>query len=201
MQAVIFDLGNVLTPYHHNTTLTAVATLLGLTPDDVHARYQVSGHDLGLGRLTPEELCRQMLDGAQTTDVSCEQFYTAFCAGLQRDDAALAYAVELQGRPGVTVGVISNTNPIHVAWLDAHIPELDALDLVMMSSEVELLKPDPEIFTLALELLEVSPEQALFIDDLPENVDAARAQGLSGIVHRSWAETRPLIEAWLERVP
>ena len=99
--------------------------------------------------------------------------------------------MELQGRPGVTVGVISNTNPIHVAWLDAHIPELDALDLVMMSSEVELLKPDPEIFTLALELLEVSPAQALFIDDLPENVDAARALGLSGIVHRSWAETRP----------
>ena len=52
------------TPYHHSTTLTAVAALLGLTPDDVHARYQLIGHDLGLGRLAPEELCRRMLDGA-----------------------------------------------------------------------------------------------------------------------------------------
>ena len=198
MQAILFDLGNVLIPYNHQQMLTAVASLLGEMPEVVHTRFTPIAHDLGLGRVAPEELCRVMLADVRVASITCEQVYAAFCTGLSRDESALAYAVALQERPGVTVGVISNTNAIHVAWLDAHVPELDALDLVIMSNEVELRKPDPEIFTLALELLEVSPAQVLFVDDLPGNVDAAIALGMSGIVHRSWLETRPQIEQWLK---
>jgi putative hydrolase of the HAD superfamily len=116
---------------------------------------------------------------------------------MGRANAPLAYAVELQGRAGVTVGVISNTNAVHVAWLDENVPELAALDLVMMSNEVELLKPDPEIFHLALSLLEVTPAQAFFVDDQQVNVDAAAALGIHALRHHAWDETRPAIEAWL----
>ena len=105
--------------------------------------------------------------------------------------------MELQQRPGVTVGAISNTNAVHVAWLDEQVLELDELDLVIMSSEVQLLKPDPEIFELALELLNVPPQDALYVDDVAENVAAAAALGMAGILHTDWQQTRPAIEAWL----
>ena len=88
---------------------------------------------------------------------------------------------------------------MHVAWLDAHVPELLLLKLVMFSNEVALLKPDPAIYALALERLGVEPAAALFVDDLAENVVAAEAAGLAGIVHVDWAETKPAIEAWLKR--
>ncbi|MGL4648121.1 MAG: HAD-IA family hydrolase, partial [Caldilineaceae bacterium] len=120
-----------------------------------------------------------------------------FCAGLARDERALAYAVALEARDGVLVGVISNTNAIHVAWLDEHVPELRTFDLVMMSNEIGLEKPDPAAYRLALELLDVRAEDAIFVDDLAENVLAAQALGLAGIIHRSWDETPELLESWL----
>jgi len=83
----------------------------------------------------------------------------------------------------ITVAVMSNTNAAHVLWLDEYLPELREFDLVMMSNEVGLIKPDPAIFETALELLNVAPQQAIFIDDIAENVEAARTLGLAGIVH------------------
>jgi putative hydrolase of the HAD superfamily len=67
----------------------------------------------------------------------------------------------------------------------------------MMSNEVGLIKPDPAIFTTALDLLDVAPTQAIFIDDIAENVEAARALGITGLVHSDWQETGPALERWL----
>jgi putative hydrolase of the HAD superfamily len=125
------------------------------------------------------------------------RFQQAFCSSLARIEPALAYALELQQRPGISVGVISNTNAAHVIWLDEHVPELDELDLVMMSNEIGMEKPDPAVFELALELLDVPAQQALFVDDIAENVQAAQRLGMAGLVHTDWTVTRPAIEAWL----
>ncbi len=122
-----------------------------------------------------------------------------FARGLRRDEAALAYALELEQRPNVLVAVLSNTNEAHVRWLDAHVPELRSFDLVMMSSELGVGKPDPAVFRLALELLDVEAHNALFVDDVAENVAAAQALGIGAIVHTDWATTRPQIEAWLQK--
>ena len=198
MKAIIFDLGNVLIPYDNQRTVAAVAALCGCDVKLVGDLLHTISHEFGTGQLEASDLCAQVLAKCNAPlHITCDELYDAFCAGLGRSDAPLAYAVELQARPGATVGVISNTNAVHVAWLDEHVPELAALDLVMMSNEVELLKPDPEIFRLALSLLEVTPAQALFVDDQQVNVDAAAALGIHALLHRSWDETRPAIEAWL----
>ena len=198
MKAIIFDLGNVLVPYDHCRTVRAVAALCKCDANLIDTLFE-SLHDVfGQGRIDADEFCRRMLEGTDApATITCAAFFDAFCAGVGRDDVTLAYAVELQARPDVTVGVISNTNQVHVAWLDEHVPELAALDLVMMSNEVELLKPDPEIFLLALELLGIEPTDACFVDDQPGNVAAAAALGMHALLHRSWAETGPAIEAWL----
>ena len=198
MKAIIFDLGNVLIPYNHQRTVAAVAALCECDTQLVEETFHTLADDFGAGRLAPDEFCERVLAATHApAAITCATFFDAFCAGVSRDDTTLAYAVALQERPDVTVAVISNTNQVHVAWLDAHVPELAALDLVMMSNEVELLKPDPEIFLLALQLLEVAATDALFVDDQPVNVAAAAALGMHALHHQSWDETRPAIEAWL----
>ena len=198
MKAIIFDLGNVLILYDHPRTVAAVAALCGCDVKRVDELFHTISHEFGTGRLEASDLCAQVLTKCNAPpQITCDEFYDACCAGMGRSDAPLAYAAELQGRSGVTVGVISNTNAVHVAWLDEHVPELAALDLVMMSNEVELLKPDPEIFHLALSLLEVTPAQTFFVDDQQVNVDAAAALGIHALRHQTWDETRPAIEAWL----
>lgn len=80
--------------------------------------------------------------------------------------------------PQYKVGLLSN------AWDDLRLTlhnrwNIDSLfDELIISAEVKLVKPDPRIFQLATERLGVHPSEAIFVDDIQENVEAARAQGL-----------------------
>ena len=143
------------------------------------------------------EAFHQILIEHAGTSADFDAFLTAYAAGLTRNDDALAYASTLQARENTTVGIMSNTNQAHVAWLDAYVPELDSFDVVMMSNEVHLLKPDPEIYQLILQVLDIAPQQAIFIDDLAQNVTAAQELGWAGLVHDDWDKTRPKLETWL----
>jgi len=55
-------------------------------------------------------------------------------------------------------------------------------DVIVISSEVRLAKPDPAIYELTLERLGIAPEDAVFTDDTPTNVAAALALGITGFV-------------------
>ena len=52
---------------------------------------------------------------------------------------------------------------------------------ILLSGEVRLLKPDPEIFRLFLKTFSIDPARAVYIDDLGPNVEAAAALGMHGI--------------------
>lgn len=196
MKAILFDLGRVLVHYDHQQTVAAAAKLAQVAVEAVQQLLRDYTHALGVGDLDAEEF-HALFCAHVGVAVPFDEFITAFAAGIRRDEAALAYALTLQQRSATTVAIISNTNAAHVLWLDDHLPELRDFDLVMMSNEVGLLKPDPVIFTTALELLDVPPAQAIFIDDIAENVEAARAVGIAGLVHQDWQETGPALERWL----
>jgi putative hydrolase of the HAD superfamily len=51
----------------------------------------------------------------------------------------------------------------------------------VFSSRVKLIKPEPEIFALAIERFGIDPSQTVFIDDVAKNVEMARAQGWHAI--------------------
>jgi len=67
---------------------------------------------------------------------------------------------------------------------------LGLLDGVLVSSEVGLVKPDPEIFLAFSSRFGVAPDEAAFVDDVVANVTAARALGFGGIVFTSAADLR-----------
>ncbi len=196
MRSILFDLGNVLVRYEHDATIAALATLYGVERAAVRDAFALVGTDFGMGLLTASDVLNS-LNRSLGCEIDESSFVRAFCAGLARDDTALAYALSLQERVSTQIGAISNTNEVHVAWLDRHVPELAEFELVMMSNEVHILKPDAEIFELALELLDTPAEHVLYIDDLAANVEAAQALGIAGLVHVDWAVTLPQIEAWL----
>jgi putative hydrolase of the HAD superfamily len=82
---------------------------------------------------------------------------------------------------GVRTGLISNswgTGIYEPRVLD------ELFDAVVISGEVGLHKPQPEIFRLGAERLGVEPEACVFVDDLRENVAGAEAVGMTAILHR-----------------
>lgn len=197
MKAVIFDLGGVLVNYNGRSTFIGIGQLIGASVDQLLPFYQ--RHDLafGTGHLSGEAYY-QKLAKAFIFDAGYESFVTAFCRYQERNEAALAFACELQARPDVQVGIISNTNVVHADWLHANLPEFKQFGSVVLSNEVGLLKPDRAIFQLALEQLGLAPDQALFVDDNEENVVGGTAVGLRTMHHTNWQLTRPAIETWLK---
>jgi putative hydrolase of the HAD superfamily len=64
-----------------------------------------------------------------------------------------------------------------------------AFDLLVISAEVGLMKPDARIYRLALEKSASLAEESVFIDDLPANVEGARAVGMTGIQFKTSGQT------------
>ena len=58
---------------------------------------------------------------------------------------------------------------------------LDKFQDIVVSGRERMRKPEPQIYDLALLRFSLEPHEAVFVDDLPENVEAARAHGLHGI--------------------
>ena len=86
----------------------------------------------------------------------------------------------------VTPILISNTNTVHWDGVLRVAPELTRLvPLRALSFEVGAAKPEPALFHAALARAGARPSDALYADDRPELVEAARAMGIDGFVVRN----------------
>lgn len=75
----------------------------------------------------------------------------------------------------------------------------EMFDVVVISGEVGMRKPEPRIFEHTLELVGLDAGECVFVDDLPPNVEAAVAVGMVGVRHTSYAETLAELEVLFDR--
>ena len=107
-----------------------------------------------------------------------------------RHAPAMSSLVLRAKRAGLRTGLLSNS------WGNEYPREGwdQMFDAVVISGEVGMRKPEPEIFHHVLDLLGVTAGEAVFVDDLEANVDAATALGLVGVHHTSYDETATELE-------
>ncbi len=93
-------------------------------------------------------------------------------------------------RAGLRTGLLSNS------WGNEYPREGwdEMFDAIVISGEVGMRKPEPEIFAHVLDLLGVAAGDAVFVDDLEHNVSAAQALGLVGVHHTSYERTAAELE-------
>ena len=113
-------------------------------------------------------------------------------AGLGPDEAMIE-AVRAARAGGVKTALISNSWGLGI-YDRAPVGLFDA---TVISGDVGLHKPNPEIYELAAERLSVDPGDCIFVDDLRENVAGAEAVGMTAILHRRAEETIAALEDWL----
>ncbi len=92
----------------------------------------------------------------------------------------LAHRTEKQYRQYL----LSNTDEIHLPWcMERYADRFEGLlDGMILSYEAGAIKPERRIFEYGTERFNLIPEDCVFIDDLPENIEAAREFGFQGIV-------------------
>jgi epoxide hydrolase-like predicted phosphatase len=187
-RAVFFDFGGVLTTSVWDS-FAAFLRSEGLEPDTIKNLFR---HD-------PEALAD--LRGLETGELTEGEFETKFgrrlglkdpeglidsmFAGMQPNDEMVAACKQIRAA-GMLTGLISNS------WSTDHYDRdllAELFDASVISAEVHMHKPQPEIYRLAAERLAVLPEECIFVDDLQENCEGAEAVGMTAVRHRNAAET------------
>jgi putative hydrolase of the HAD superfamily len=146
---------------------------------------------LETGQLEPAEFERRF--GARLGVAQTEGLITRLFAAVRPEDRLIA-AVRAARASGVRTALISNS------WgTSIYDPEaLEGLfDVVVISGEVGLHKPQPEIYRLAADRLGVDAAACVFVDDLRENVRGAEAVGMTAILHRDPEATVATLEELL----
>ena len=114
-------------------------------------------------------------------------------AGMQPDEPMIE-ALRRARAGGVRTALVSNSWG-HGRYDREAFPEL--FDAVVISGEVGLHKPQPEIFLLAAEQVGTEPSECVFVDDLRENCAGAEAVGMTAVLHRGADESLDRLEQLL----
>lgn len=187
-RALLLDFGGVLTQ-PMLTDLPLVDRRNGLPEGTTKAAlaraYGKGGEDSPIARLERGELAladfeREFAEELGVVSGGDGGIVTAVFGEL-RLQGRLWSASYLLRAEGILTGLLSNS------WGTSDYP-MDLIhrtfDDVVISGEVGLRKPDPAIFLLAAERLDVAPDACVFVDDHPLNLKAAAALGMQTILHR-----------------
>jgi len=96
-------------------------------------------------------------------------------------------------KKGYTVALLSNTERALVRIYAKKLRKM--FDQVFFSCNLGLIKPDPRIYQLALKKLNISPSEAVFIDDKKECTDGAARIGIKTILYKSPRQVKRLLKA------
>ncbi len=197
IRAVVLDIGSVLEVIDDSVFPAPFEQRHGLTAGSVHAAAASLPGDAGAGELTEAETRRHFrqhlaLDDAQADELMAD-YWRWYVGTLDR----VLFDWFAAQRPARKTGIVSNSGPgareAEACW------GFEAItDDIVYSHEVGLLKPDPRIFLLAADRLGVRPQEIVFLDDVEGHVEAARAVGYRGVVHRSTPVSIAEIEAVIE---
>jgi epoxide hydrolase-like predicted phosphatase len=180
IRAVFIDFGGVIMRTEDKGPRTRQAERLGMTIRDLEKIFfeSDSSQRASTGEIPEEAHWQAMAETLGVSRPEADKITAEFFSGDRADAALLDFLRSL--RPERKVGLISN------AWsgLRAFITRQkfeDVFDEMIISAEVGLMKPDQRIYRLALEKLQMQPEESVFLDDIPVNVEAARSIGMSAI--------------------
>jgi putative hydrolase of the HAD superfamily len=197
MQALVVDYGGVLTT-PVRTSLMAWLAADRIVADSFTAvlrewlgRDTAPGspvHRLETGELTGPEFEEQLARRLRTQDgqpVPAAGLLDRMFAEMAPDPAMLDVLRQVRAT-GIRTALLSNS------WANTYPTELlaELCDVIVISSEVGLRKPDPRIFDLVLRRLDAPAHAAVFLDDAEPNVLGAQAAGLHAILHRDPTTTR-----------
>jgi epoxide hydrolase-like predicted phosphatase len=181
IKAVIWDIGGVINRTEDPTPRDQLATDLGVTRDDLNYLVFESpeGTRAQLGELSVEALWKYVRDELGLTSNIYPDLRERFFGGDILDYQIVDFIRSL--RPGYITAVLSNAWDDLREVLNNQWKIADAFDKIIISGEEGVKKPDRRIYEIALDQVGVKPEEVLFVDDFVENIQGARALGITGI--------------------
>ena len=194
LRAILFDIGRVLVRVDLGRAMGDLAGKAALSPAELWSIIEKDPHwpDWQEGRIQPRDWCLR-LGSRLGGKVSFEKFCELWNAALDPEPVFEDSFFEGLGRKH-RLGLVSNTDPIHVAHLETNFAFFRHFPARIYSCRVGASKPNPLIYGAALKACRVSAGEALFIDDVPAFVEGALRLGMEGLVYESPEKLRADLE-------
>ena len=184
VKAILLDIGGVLIDLDLSACISAFREVLGFQRitellDPCHQKG-IYG-DLEAGRLSAQHFRELILaesaPGSRPEDV--DRCMYALLSGMQED--TVATVKDLAGR--YNLYLLSNNNPISMVRCreilrENGLPSEQYFKGEFISADMCLMKPSREFYEAVIRRLALKPEEILFVDDSPANVEGARAVGI-----------------------
>ncbi len=199
IKTILFDLGNVLMPFDLSRLANQLARYSRFSPQEILQKiaYNHMAEEFETGRMTPHQYYDYVTVACEFKDLPLEDFTTIFNDIFDEDHGV--YDVVRGLKKKYKLGLISNTNPIHVNHLRTSYPNLNHFSHLWFSNEAGLRKPDPAIYRLALTAFSCAPEETVFIDDFEINITGAKALGINAVHYKNCGQLKKdLLELGVE---
>jgi len=193
--ALLFDVGGVLLSngWDRNTRRQTAATFR-FDWDSFEERHELVVADFESGRVSLDEyLDRTVFHDPRP--FSREEFTAHLLAQSQPDPDALAVAADLASTRRYLMGTLNNESAELNAYRIRHFHLRDYFAVFFTSCYLGLRKPDPRIYRMAIDLIQREPDECVFVDDRPLNVEGARRAGMRAIRFENAVQLRAELAA------
>lgn len=195
IKAILWDLGGVLLRTVDPAPREALAARLGTTRRELEQRIFM-GEEAQRGQLGQIEGHAYWRARGREFGMDYDDFLAAWFGGDAFDHDLLAAIRAFKSN--YTIALLSNAFGDLRQWLSAEEGFMETFDLMVISAEEGLMKPDPAIYTLTLDRLGVAADETAFIDDHRDNIEAAQALGIHAIQFKSREQTLRELATLLE---
>ncbi|MET3258658.1 HAD superfamily hydrolase (TIGR01509 family) [Bradyrhizobium huanghuaihaiense] len=186
IQAIIFDLSEVLL---HG--LLGLHERLGRSVGVSSSRLELQIPELKAlfeGRISEQDYWSALIDKHCWT-ISSEELHNLVREGFREIPGTRSIIHELR-RSGYRIGLLSVHAREWISYCEEKFSFRELFDEISYSFETDTCKPAPQSFVMILERLRCRPQEALFIDDMPANLDAASMIGMHTLQFFSAARLR-----------
>ncbi|HEV7573919.1 MAG TPA: HAD family phosphatase [Thermoanaerobaculia bacterium] len=187
----LFDLGNTVIKLAYERVLAAICADASMSRDELVELLEEPGayRDMERGAVSFYEFYEFLCDHAGYRG-SIREFHAIWCDFFDGIVPGMEELLE-RIRERYRIAYLSNSNEIHAELIPTQFAAIFHKDEpFVFSHRLKVAKPDPDIFRLALESIGSTPQNTIFIDDLLENVVAARAIGMQAF---QFVDARTLI--------
>lgn len=185
VRAIIFDIGRVLIGIDVARAMGGLASGIGLSPRELwHAiENDPRWRDWQEGRISANDWhlhLNRRLGGELPFSRFVETWNQVLSPEPLQDSAFLKKLAKKY-----KLALLSNTDPLHVEYMQSRYDFFDLFPIRVYSCAVGATKPNPIIYREALRGCRVQAREAVYIDDIPAYVEAARSLGMQGISYQS----------------
>jgi putative hydrolase of the HAD superfamily len=185
IKCIIFDLGDVIIDLDFSRFFNEVITPspLNKPKTPIMLEFFRQSDTYHQGKITDKEFYQQACEILQVCMLNQSEFFDAFNSIIANLNLELIEVIRtIRQFNKIRIICMSNINSSHWNYLKKQKWDIwELFDEFILSHEIQMTKPDPNIFKYAIKKAGCKPQEILFIDDGMNNVRAASELGIKGI--------------------